>query len=208
VRLDEAVVAYRPLTERPGKILCIGRNYAAHAREGGAEPLSYPDVFFRAATSLVAHRDALIRPQVSDKFDYEGELVFVVGRRARHVRREDAFDYVAGYSIFNEGSVRDYQRKATQWTMGKNFDGTGAFGPDLVTPGRVARGCRWAQAHHRSERADDAGRQYSRFHLPRRGGRGHPERMHDAGARRRRDHRDAVGGGVRPQSARVHETRR
>ena len=139
-RLDEATVTYRPLTERPGKILCIGRNYAAHAREGGAEPLSYPDVFFRAATSLVAHRDALIRPQVSDKFDYEGELVFVVGRRARHVRREDAFDYVAGYSIFNEGSVRDYQRKATQWTMGKNFDGTGAFGPDLVTPDELPEG--------------------------------------------------------------------
>ena len=139
-RLDETAVSYRPLVERSGKILCIGRNYAAHAREGGAEPLSYPDVFFRAATSLVPHRGPLIRPRVSDKFDYEGELVFVVGRRARHVRREDAFDYIAGYSIFNEGSVRDYQRRATQWTMGKNFDGTGAFGPDLVTPDELPEG--------------------------------------------------------------------
>jgi 2-keto-4-pentenoate hydratase/2-oxohepta-3-ene-1,7-dioic acid hydratase in catechol pathway len=139
-RLDETAVSYRPLVERPGKILCIGRNYAAHAREGGAEPLSYPDVFFRAATSLVPHGGPLIRPRVSDKFDYEGELVFVVGRRARHVRREDAFDYIAGYSIFNEGSVRDYQRRATQWTMGKNFDGTGAFGPDLVTPDELPEG--------------------------------------------------------------------
>jgi 2-keto-4-pentenoate hydratase/2-oxohepta-3-ene-1,7-dioic acid hydratase in catechol pathway len=139
-RIDEAGVTYRPLIERPGKILCIGRNYAAHAREGGAEPLSYPDVFFRASTSLVPHGGALIRPRVSDKFDYEGELVFVIGRKARHVRREDAFAYIAGYSIFNEGSIRDYQRRATQWTMGKNFDGTGAFGPDLVTPDELPEG--------------------------------------------------------------------
>ncbi|MDB5557870.1 MAG: 5-oxopent-3-ene,2,5-tricarboxylate decarboxylase [Enterovirga sp.] len=139
-RIDEAGVSYRPLIERPGKILCIGRNYAAHAREGGAEPLSYPDVFFRAATSLVPHRGTLIRPRVSDKFDYEGELVFVIGRRARHVRREDAFGFIAGYSIFNEGSIRDYQRRATQWTMGKNFDGTGAFGPDLVTSDELPDG--------------------------------------------------------------------
>jgi acylpyruvate hydrolase len=137
-RLDGVV--FRPLVERPGKILCIGRNYAAHAREGGAEPLAYPDVFFRAATSLVPHGGALIRPKVSDKFDYEGELVFVVGRRARHVRREDALDVIAGYAIFNEGSIRDYQRRATQWTMGKNFDGTGAFGPDLVTPDELPEG--------------------------------------------------------------------
>src|SRR5690242_14481140 len=76
-RLDESTLAYRPVVERPGKIICIGRNYAAHAREGGAEPLAYPDIFMRAPTSLVAHRAPLIRPRASDKFDYEGELVFV-----------------------------------------------------------------------------------------------------------------------------------
>ena len=139
-RLEETALRYRPLVERPGKIICIGRNYAAHAREGGAEPLDYPDVFMRGATSLVAHGEPLIRPRVSDKFDYEGELVFVVGRRARHVSRADAYGIIAGYSLFNEGSVRDYQRKATQWTMGKNFDGTGAFGPDLVTPEELPEG--------------------------------------------------------------------
>jgi acylpyruvate hydrolase len=139
-RLDEASLAFRPLIERPGKIICIGRNYAAHAREGGAEPLAYPDVFMRGANSLVAHGEPLVRPRCSDKFDYEGELVFVVGRKARHVRREDAFGIIAGYSIFNEGSIRDYQRKATQWTMGKNFDGTGGFGPDLVTPDELPEG--------------------------------------------------------------------
>jgi acylpyruvate hydrolase len=139
-RLDEAALAYRPLVERPGKIICIGRNYAAHAREGGAEPLAYPDVFMRGATSLVAHGAPLVRPRASEHFDFEGELVFVVGRRARHVRREDALGIVAGYAIFNEGSIRDYQRKATQWTMGKNFDGTGGFGPDLVTPDELPEG--------------------------------------------------------------------
>jgi acylpyruvate hydrolase len=139
-RLDESSLQYRPLVERPGKIICIGRNYAAHAREGGAEPLSYPDVFMRGATSLVGHGEPLIRPRCSDKFDYEGELVFVIGRIARHVRREDALGYIAGYSIFNEGSIRDYQRKATQWTMGKNFDGTGGFGPDLVTADELPDG--------------------------------------------------------------------
>jgi 2-keto-4-pentenoate hydratase/2-oxohepta-3-ene-1,7-dioic acid hydratase in catechol pathway len=139
-RLDESVLAYRPLIERPGKIICIGRNYAAHAREGGAEPLAYPDIFMRGATSLVAHRAPLIRPRASDKFDYEGELVFVIGRKARHVTQGSALDYVAGYSIFNEGSIRDYQRKSTQWTIGKNFDGTGGFGPDLVTSDEVSDG--------------------------------------------------------------------
>jgi acylpyruvate hydrolase len=139
-RLDESALAYRPLIERPGKIICIGRNYAAHAREGGAEPLAYPDIFMRGATSLVAHRAPLIRPRASDKFDYEGELVFVIGRKARHVTQGDALDYVAGYSIFNEGSIRDYQRKSTQWTIGKNFDGTGGFGPDLVTSDEVSDG--------------------------------------------------------------------
>jgi len=140
VRLDEAGLAYRPLIERPGKIICIGRNYAAHAREGGAEPLAYPDVFMRAATSLVAHGEPLVRPRCSDKFDYEGELAFVIGRKARHVAAGDAYGCIAGYSIFNEGSIRDYQRKATQWTMGKNFDGTGGFGPDLVTPDELPEG--------------------------------------------------------------------
>ena len=139
-RLDEGAVRYRPLIERPGKIICIGRNYAAHAREGGAEPLDYPDVFMRGATSLVAHGEPLVRPRCSDKFDYEGELVLVIGKRARHISQADAYGIIAGYSLFNEGSVRDYQRKATQWTMGKNFDGTGGFGPDLVTPDELPEG--------------------------------------------------------------------
>ncbi len=139
-RIPEASIAYRPVLERPGKIICVGRNYAAHAREGGAEPLAYPDLFMRGPTSLVGHERPMIRPICSDKFDYEGELAFVVGRKARHVRREDAFDYVMGYALFNEGTLRDYQRKSTQWTIGKNFDGTGAFGPDLVSADELPDG--------------------------------------------------------------------
>ncbi len=139
-RLSETEITYRPVLERPGKLICVGRNYAAHAREGGAEPLAYPDLFTRCNTSLVGHEQPMIRPKCSDKFDYEGELAFVVGRRARHVRRENALDYVLGYTLFNDGTLRDYQRKSTQWTIGKNFDGTGAFGPDLVTADELPAG--------------------------------------------------------------------
>jgi len=123
-----------PVLPDPNKIICIGRNYAAHAREGGAEPLEYPDIFMRVATSLVAHNKPIIRPQCSETLDYEAELVFVIGQKTRHATEENALDAIAGYSMFNEGSIRDYQRKATQWTPGKNFDKTGAFGPALVTP--------------------------------------------------------------------------
>jgi acylpyruvate hydrolase len=123
-----------PVVPDPNKIICIGRNYAAHAREGGAEPLEYPDIFLRVATSLTAHNTAIIRPKCSVTLDYEAELVFVIGTETRHATEDNALDAIAGYTMFNEGSVRDYQRKATQWTPGKNFDKTGAFGPALVTP--------------------------------------------------------------------------
>jgi len=132
VPLDE--VSLLPVVPDPGKIICIGRNYAAHAAEGGAKPLDYPDVFLRVPTSLTAHNKPIIRPKASQILDYEAELVFIIGQTTRHATEENALDAIAGYSIFNEGSIRDYQRKATQWTPGKNFDKTGAFGPALVTP--------------------------------------------------------------------------
>jgi len=129
-----------PPIPRPGKILCIGRNYAAHAAEGGAAPPTYPEVFVRFPSSLIAHRDPLVLPKASDKFDFEGELVMVIAKTGRHVAEADALDMIYGWSLFNDGSVRDYQRKASQWTMGKNFDGTGAFGPDIVTADEVTPG--------------------------------------------------------------------
>jgi acylpyruvate hydrolase len=129
-----------PPVPRPGKVICIGLNYRAHAIEGRNPIPDYPAVFIRCNTSLAAPGAPLIYPECSDKLDYEAELAVVVGKRATAVHAADALDYVAGYSCFNDGSVRDYQRKSTQWTMGKNFDGTGGFGPDLVTPDELPTG--------------------------------------------------------------------
>ncbi len=131
---DLAGVTYIPLVDNPGKIICLGLNYADHAAEGGHSRPDYPAFFMRGPSSLVGHLAPMIRPRVSDKFDYEAELAFVVGKKARHLTTQNALDYVAGYSAFNDGSLRDYQRKSTQWTIGKNFDATGGFGPWLVTP--------------------------------------------------------------------------
>ena len=131
---DWAGVTYIPLVDNPGKIICLGLNYADHAAEGGHSRPDYPAFFMRGPSSLVGHLAPMIRPRVSDKFDYEAELAFVVGKKARHLTTQNALDYVAGYSAFNDGSLRDYQRKSTQWTIGKNFDATGGFGPWLVTP--------------------------------------------------------------------------
>jgi acylpyruvate hydrolase len=128
------------LIPEPGKIICIGRNYAAHAAEGGVETPSYPEIFYRGKTSLLGHGQPIIRPKCSDKLDYEGEFVFVVGKKCRHATEENAFDYIAGYSLFNDATLRDYQRFSSQWTIGKNFDATGPFGPELVTSDELPEG--------------------------------------------------------------------
>jgi 2-keto-4-pentenoate hydratase/2-oxohepta-3-ene-1,7-dioic acid hydratase in catechol pathway len=127
-------VQFIPLIDHPGKIICLGLNYADHAAEGGHSRPEYPAFFMRGPSSLAAHLQPLVRPKVSDKFDYEAELAFVVGKKARHLTAANALEHVAGYSAFNDGSLRDYQRKSTQWTIGKNFDATGGFGPWMVTP--------------------------------------------------------------------------
>jgi 2-keto-4-pentenoate hydratase/2-oxohepta-3-ene-1,7-dioic acid hydratase in catechol pathway len=125
---------------RPGKVICIGLNYALHAKEGNNPIPDYPAVFLRVQTSLVGPDAPLLRPGCSTKLDYEAELAVVIGTRARCVTEAEALAHVGAYSLFNDGSVRDYQRKSTQWTMGKNFDATGAFGPELVTPDEVPAG--------------------------------------------------------------------
>ena len=134
-------ITFKIPIEKPGKIVCLGLNYADHAKEGGNARPEYPSFFMRGSSSLTAHLSPIVRPKVSDKLDYEAELAFIVGKQARHLTLENALDYVAGYSIFNDGSIRDYQRKTTQWTIGKNFDQTGAFGPYLVTPDELPSGC-------------------------------------------------------------------
>ncbi len=126
--------------ERPPKIICVGLNYADHAKESPYEKPNYPVLFLRVTTSLVPHEGALIAPKASEQFDYEGEMVAIIGKGGRHIPRSEALDHVAGYSVFNDGSVRDYQFKSPQWTSGKNFDGSGPFGPDFVTADEVPAG--------------------------------------------------------------------
>jgi len=138
IALDD--IEYLPLISRPGKIICIGRNYAAHAAEGGAETPTFPEVFFRGATSLVPHQGTIVRPQCSETLDFEGEFAFVVGKSCRHATEDNALDYVAGYTLFNDATIREYQRFSSQWTVGKNFDDTGAFGPELVTTDELPDG--------------------------------------------------------------------
>ncbi len=138
--VDVAGLNCLPPLSKAGKILCVGLNYKAHVEESGMQMPDYPTVFARFNTGLVAHGQPLVKPKSSDQFDYESELAVVIGRKARHVAVEDALDYVAGYSIFNDGSIRDIQLRTPQWTIGKNFDGTGGFGPDLVTPDELPAG--------------------------------------------------------------------
>jgi acylpyruvate hydrolase len=131
-QVDLDTVQWLPPVMRPGKIICLGLNYAAHAAEGGNAAPEYPSFFMRIASSLIGHRADLIRPRVSDKLDFEAELAVVIGKRSRHLTTDNALQSVAGYACFNDGTLRDYQRRTTQWTIGKNFDGTGAFGPWMV----------------------------------------------------------------------------
>ncbi len=131
---------YAAPVARPGKIVCLGLNYFDHAKEGGRDKPDYPWFFFRGATSLIAHGEAGIRPRVSERFDYEAELAVIIGKKARHLTQANALDCVFGYSCFNDMSVRDYQKKTPQWTIGKNFDGTGGFGPMLVTADELPPG--------------------------------------------------------------------
>jgi 2-keto-4-pentenoate hydratase/2-oxohepta-3-ene-1,7-dioic acid hydratase in catechol pathway len=125
---------------RPGKLVCIGLNYALHAKEGGNPIPDYPAVFLRVQTSLVGPEAPMLRPACSPQLDYEAELAVIIGSTARCVAEADALRHVAGYSLFNDGSVRNYQRKSSQWTMGKNFDATGAFGPEIVTADELPPG--------------------------------------------------------------------
>lgn len=132
--------AYLPLMQRPTKIICVGLNYADHTKESPYAQPTYPTLFPRWNSSLTAHNKPLVRPRVSDTLDYEGEMAVILKSGGRHIRKEDALNHVAGYALFNEGSVRDYQFISPQWTVGKNFDDTGAFGPVLVTADELPAG--------------------------------------------------------------------
>ncbi len=132
---------YLPPFTASGKIICVGLNYRDHSSESGYEQPTYPTVFGRFASSLIGHGAPIVRPRLSQTLDFEGELVAVIGRAGTKISERDALDHVAGYSIFNDGSIREYQHLTPQWTIGKNFDGTGAFGPSFVTADELPAGC-------------------------------------------------------------------
>lgn len=138
--LDPHTLQFLPPSVRPPKIICVGLNYAAHTAETAMAQPAYPTFFLRVATATAGHEAPLRRPQASEQFDYEGEMVVVLGKGGRHIPRDQALDCVFGYSVGNEASVRDFQFKSPQWTMGKNFDGTGAWGPYLTTADAVPAG--------------------------------------------------------------------
>jgi acylpyruvate hydrolase len=128
-----AAVQFLPCIPRPSKVICLGVNYHDHAAEGGNKVADYPTIFLRGPSSLLGHLGEIPVSRVSDKLDYEAELAVVIGKSAKYVSEERALDYVFGYSCFNDATFRDYQRKTTQWTIGKNFDATGGFGPWIVS---------------------------------------------------------------------------
>lgn len=134
-------VTYLPPVLNPSKAIAVGLNYVDHAAESPyKDPPKYPVLFQRYKSSWVAHNQNIVRPKVSTAFDYEAELVVVIGKPGRYIDKKDALRHVAGYSIFNDGSIRDYQLRTTQWMMGKNFDQTGGFGPEFITADELPEG--------------------------------------------------------------------
>lgn len=132
-----SAIEWLPVIPNPDKIICIGLNYEMHRQETGRAEVAHPTIFTRFANSQIGHLAPLVRPRVSTDFDYEGELAAIIGTSCRHVSRGDAFAQIAGYACYNDGSVRDWQRHTPQFTPGKNFFGTGPFGPWMVTPDEV-----------------------------------------------------------------------
>lgn len=141
--LDPEGLQYLPPLTHPSKIVCVGMNYKDHAEENKLAKQEHPTFFLRVSSSLIGHGQPLIRPLVSEQLDYEGELAAIIGKPGRHISVDRALEHVAGYAVFNEASIRDYQvGRGQQWTLGKNFDGTGAFGPDLVTADELPPGAK------------------------------------------------------------------
>jgi acylpyruvate hydrolase len=139
--IDEATIRYLPPIANAEKIVCVGLNYRDHAAETGFEAPTFPTLFARYNSTLIGHNDHIIKPTLSEQLDFEGELVAVIGTGGKDISEADALKHIAGYAIFNDASVRDYQFKSPQWTAGKNFDATGAFGPYFVTADALPAGC-------------------------------------------------------------------
>lgn len=130
-------VEFLPPVVRPGKVIALGRNYAAHAAEGGAEPPKFPMLFHKTHTALVGHNQSIVIPPITEKVDYEAELAVIIGKTCYQVSENEALEYVAGYACANDVSARDYQRRTSQFTAGKMLDTFGPLGPALVTADEV-----------------------------------------------------------------------
>ena len=179
---------------RPGKIICLGLNYLEHVKEGSQRDNipKFPTIFLRCQTSLVPHEQPIVRPKASEQLDYEAEMMFVIGKRAKHLTMDNASSCIAGYSCSNEGSVREFQRKTTQWDMGKNFDRTGGFGPWMVTADELPDGGKGLKIETRLNGTVMQSRQHRQHDVSgdRDAGLRHPG--HDARAGRHHLHRHAV----------------
>ena len=138
--VDMATLTFLPPVVRPSKIICLGLNYRDHAEESGLGIPEFPVLFARFASSLIGHGAPIVLPKVSSQLDWEAELVVVLAKGGKHIAEADALGHVAAYSVLNDASIRDYQMRTPQWTAGKNFDDTGAFGPWLVTPDELPAG--------------------------------------------------------------------
>jgi len=132
-----ADITLLPVIPNPEKILCVGLNYATHVAETGREQKEHPAIFTRWADSLIADGAPMVRPPESERFDYEGELAVIIGKPGRRIAPENVWDHIAGYAVFNDGSIRDWQRHNIQFTPGKTWLGTGGFGPAMVTPDEI-----------------------------------------------------------------------
>jgi 2-keto-4-pentenoate hydratase/2-oxohepta-3-ene-1,7-dioic acid hydratase in catechol pathway len=136
----ESEVTWLPVIPNPGKIICVGLNYEEHRQETGRDKTEQPALFLRLAESQVGHRQPILRPRESKNLDYEAEIAVVIGRAGRRISQKDSWNHIAGYSCYNDGSVRDWQRHTVQWTAGKNFASTGGFGPWMVSADEIPAG--------------------------------------------------------------------
>ena len=130
-------IIFLPVIPDPEKIMCVGSNYLEHKKETGRPDVDNPTIFTRFADSQVAHMQPMIKPDNSDRFDYEAEMAIIIGKGGRFISEDEALSHIAGYACYNDGSIRNYQRHTSQYTPGKTFPGTGGFGPYMVTPSEV-----------------------------------------------------------------------
>ena len=163
-----AAIEWLPVIPNPDKVFCVGLNYENHRQETGRPVVENPTIFTRFARTHIGHGAAMIRPSVSGDFDYEGELAVIIGTPGRRIAKDGAFGHVAGYACYNDGSVRDWQRHTTQFTPGKNFDGTGPFGPWMVTPDEMgALGPQRLQTRVNGQLVQDTTLDHMIFDVPR-----------------------------------------